>query len=143
LKKLEANMPNQQDFAAILEQVMKKIGSTEGDEEEETPPKKTKFTENREGGGDDDRKLWRLVRQKRMLMIKLDDCCSKRLFESRGNIEEDNNGGCRISLDLCPGCVELNLAVDDLTKSNTTSEKFKGKKGNGKENWNGNRKRNY
>lgn len=60
--------------------------------------------------------LWKLVRMKYIPRLEFRLCrtCSNVLFHSTSRVTENQDGGVKISFDLCKQCVQLNMLVKDV-----------------------------
>lgn len=59
--------------------------------------------------------MWKLFKRRSQLNFHFCKDCSTRLFQNwRKNLSELENGGLRVSLELCPKCIQTNLQLSDL-----------------------------
>lgn len=69
--------------------------------------------------------MWKLFKRRTQLNFHFCKDCSNRLFQNwRKNLEEIENGGLRVSLDLCQKCIQKNLQLSDLCAWNGDNKKY-------------------
>jgi len=78
--------------------------------------KKTPIKKNSLKISNNSKSLWKLVRMKYIPRLEFRLCrtCSNILFHSTSRIVEAEDGGVKITFNLCKNCVELNIEVKDI-----------------------------